>query len=158
MDEGTPLGGLESEDNAELSHGLHAVLPSLRGRGHLAHRLRIRFPEDEGLHRPKQPSKSRRLAGPAGGGSGQGLTTLDAIPAVPATLPRPRGPVPRPPGGRPGASAATRRPRAAQAHAPWEGPFVITKVLKPGTYKLANSQSEVYSNAWNIQQLRRFYP
>jgi hypothetical protein len=41
---------------------------------------------------------------------------------------------------------------------PWEGSFVITKVLKPGTYKLANSQGEVYSNAWNIQQLRRFYP
>jgi hypothetical protein len=32
-------------------------------------------------------------------------------------LPRPRGSVPRPPGGRLGASAATRRPRAAQAHA-----------------------------------------
>jgi hypothetical protein len=41
---------------------------------------------------------------------------------------------------------------------PWEGPFVIAKVLKPGTYKLANSQGEVYSNAWNIQQLRRFDP
>jgi hypothetical protein len=41
---------------------------------------------------------------------------------------------------------------------PWEGPLVITKVLKPGTYKLANSQGEVYGNAWNIQQLRRFYP
>jgi hypothetical protein len=41
---------------------------------------------------------------------------------------------------------------------PWEGPFVIAKVLKPRTYKLANSQGEVYDNAWNIQQLRRFYP
>jgi hypothetical protein len=41
---------------------------------------------------------------------------------------------------------------------PWEGPFVIAKVLKPGTYKLANSQGEVYDNAWNIQQLRHFYP
>jgi hypothetical protein len=41
---------------------------------------------------------------------------------------------------------------------PWEGPLVITKVLKPGTNKLANSQGEVYDNAWNIQQLRRFYP
>jgi hypothetical protein len=60
--------------------------------------------------------------------------------------------------GRPGASAATRRLRSTQAHAPWEGPFVIAEVLKPGTYKLANSQGEVYSNAWNIQQLRRFYP
>jgi hypothetical protein len=28
---------------------------------------------------------------------------------------------------------------------PWEGPFIIAKILKPGTYKLANSQGEVYS-------------
>jgi hypothetical protein len=49
MDEGAPLGSLESEDDAELSHGLHTVLSSLWGRGHLAHRLRIQFPEDEGL-------------------------------------------------------------------------------------------------------------
>jgi ribonuclease HI len=41
---------------------------------------------------------------------------------------------------------------------PWEGPFVIAKVLKPGANKLADSQDEVYSNAWNIQQLRHFYP
>jgi hypothetical protein len=40
----------------------------------------------------------------------------------------------------------------------WEGLFVIAKVLKPGTSKLADSQGEVYTNTWNIQQLRRFYP
>jgi hypothetical protein len=43
--------------------------------------------------------------------------TLDAVSAVPATLPRPRGSVSRLPGGRLGASATTRRPRAPQAHA-----------------------------------------
>jgi hypothetical protein len=34
------------------------------------------------------------------------------------------------------------------------------KVLKPGTYKLANEDEdgEELTNAWNIQQLRRFYP
>jgi hypothetical protein len=117
MDEGTPLGGLESEDNAEPSHGLHTVLSSLWGRGHLVHRLRIRFPEDKGVRRPKQSDQLRRRAGPAGRGSGYGLTTLDAVSAVAATLPRLRGSVPRPPSGRPGASATTRRPRAAQAHA-----------------------------------------
>jgi transposase InsO family protein len=41
---------------------------------------------------------------------------------------------------------------------PWEGPFIIAKILKPGIYKLANNQGEVYSNAWNIRHLRRFYP
>jgi hypothetical protein len=116
MDEGTSLGGLEFEDDAEPSHGLHAVLSSLWGRGYLAHRLRIRFPEDKGVRRPKQPDPPRRLTRPAGRGSGHGLTTLGAVLAVPATLPRPRGSVPRPPGGRLGASATTRRPRAPQAH------------------------------------------
>jgi hypothetical protein len=43
-------------------------------------------------------------------------------------------------------------------HAPREGPLITTKVLKLGTYKLANSQGEVYGNAWNIQWLCRFYP
>jgi hypothetical protein len=99
------------------SHGLHAVLSSLWGRGHLAHRLRIRFPEDEGIRQPKQSNQPRRLTGPAGRGSGHSLTTLGAVSAVPATLPRPRGSVLRPPGGRLGALAATRRPRAPQAHA-----------------------------------------
>jgi hypothetical protein len=41
---------------------------------------------------------------------------------------------------------------------PWKGLFAIAKVLKPGTNKLANSQGEVYTNTWNIQQLRCFYP
>jgi hypothetical protein len=41
---------------------------------------------------------------------------------------------------------------------PRERPLVIAKVLEPGTYKLAGGQGEVYGNAWNIRQLRRFYP
>jgi hypothetical protein len=41
---------------------------------------------------------------------------------------------------------------------PWEGPYVVVKVLKPGTYKLANEDGEELTNAWNIQLLRRFYP
>jgi hypothetical protein len=31
-------------------------------------------------------------------------------------------------------------------------------VLKPGTYKLANEDDEELTNAWNIEQLCRFYP
>jgi transposase InsO family protein len=41
---------------------------------------------------------------------------------------------------------------------PWEGPYVVVKVLKPGMYKLANEDGEELTSAWNIQQLRRFYP
>jgi hypothetical protein len=116
MDEGTTLGCLESEDDAKPSHRLLAVLSSLWGQGYLAHRLRIRFPEDEGVRRPKQPDQPRRLTGPAGRGSRHGLTTLGTVSAVSATLPHPRGSAPRPLGGRLGTSVAARRPRAPQAH------------------------------------------
>jgi transposase InsO family protein len=39
-----------------------------------------------------------------------------------------------------------------------EGPYIMVKVLKPGTYKLANEDDEELTNTWNIQQLCRFYP
>jgi hypothetical protein len=41
---------------------------------------------------------------------------------------------------------------------PWEGPYVVVKVLKPGTYRLANEDGEELTNSWNIQQLCRLYP
>ena len=41
---------------------------------------------------------------------------------------------------------------------PWEGPYIVAKVLKPGTYKLANEKGKILNNAWNIEQLHRFYP
>jgi hypothetical protein len=116
MDERATLGGLESEDDTKPSHGFLAVLSSLWGRGYLAHRLRIWFPEDKGVRRPKQPDQPRRLTGPARRGSRRGLTTLGVVSAVSATLPRPRGSAPRLPGGRLGTSAAAGRPRAPQAH------------------------------------------
>jgi hypothetical protein len=34
----------------------------------------------------------------------------------------------------------------------------VVKVIKPDMYKLANVDGEELTNAWNIQQLRRFYP
>ena len=41
---------------------------------------------------------------------------------------------------------------------PLEGPYVITEVLWPGAYKLKTIDGEVFTNAWNIEQLRHFYP
>jgi hypothetical protein len=116
LDERATLGGLESEDDAKPSHRFLAVLSTLWGRGRPTHGLRIRFPEDKGVRRPKQPEQPRGFTGPARRGSGRGLTTLGAVSAVSATLPRPNGSVPRLPGGRPGTSATARRPRTPQAH------------------------------------------
>jgi hypothetical protein len=41
---------------------------------------------------------------------------------------------------------------------PWEGSYIIAEVLKPGTYKLSNEKGKIFTNAWNIKQLRRFFP
>ena len=41
---------------------------------------------------------------------------------------------------------------------PWEGPYVVVEVLRPGTYKLKTIDGEVFVNAGNIKQLRHFYP
>jgi hypothetical protein len=86
------------------------------GRGRPTHGLRIRFPEDKGVRRPKQPDQPRRFTRPAQRSSGRSLTTLGAVSAVSVTLPLPNGSTPRLPGGRLGTSAAARRPRTPQAH------------------------------------------
>jgi hypothetical protein len=118
VDKRATLGGLESKDNTEPSHGFLAVFSSLWGRGHPTHGLRIRFPEDQGIRRPKQPYQPRGFIGPAGRGSGRSLTTLSMVSAVSATLSRPKDSALRLPSGRLGASATTRRPRAPQAYSP----------------------------------------
>ena len=41
---------------------------------------------------------------------------------------------------------------------PWEGLYVIAEVLHLGAYKLKTIDGKVFTNAWNIKQLRRFYP
>ena len=53
-----------------------------------------------------------------------------------------------------------RRWQSNQGHhkltPPLEGPYVVAEVLKPGTYKLVDGNGAVFTNAWNIEQLRRF--
>jgi hypothetical protein len=34
---------------------------------------------------------------------------------------------------------------------PWEGPYIVVEVLKPGTYKLSNEKGKIFTNAWNIE-------
>jgi hypothetical protein len=34
---------------------------------------------------------------------------------------------------------------------PWEGPYIIAEVLKPGTYKLSNKKGEIFTSTWNIK-------
>jgi hypothetical protein len=40
---------------------------------------------------------------------------------------------------------------------PWEGSFIVAKVIGPGSYRLQTLEGEYVSNSWNIDQLYRFY-
>jgi hypothetical protein len=40
---------------------------------------------------------------------------------------------------------------------PWEGPFIIHEVLRPGT-KIQYEDGRVVTDAWNIEHMCPFYP
>jgi hypothetical protein len=158
MDKRTTLGGLESEDDAEPGHRLLVVFPSLWGRGHLTHRLGIRYPRtkayDDQSNQTSQEDSFDQLE------EARDVALLHSA-RYQQSLRRYHARRVRPQGFQVGDLVLWLRQDARGRHKltpPWEGLFIIAKILKPGTYKLANDQGEVYSNAWNIEQLCRFYP
>lgn len=43
-------------------------------------------------------------------------------------------------------------------NSPWEGPYIISKVTGPGSYRLQELSGEEVANSWNIEHLCRYYP
>jgi len=41
---------------------------------------------------------------------------------------------------------------------PWEGPFIVSSVVVPGTYRLQREDGTDVGNPWNIEHLCGFYP
>lgn len=39
----------------------------------------------------------------------------------------------------------------------WEGPYKVTEVIRPGTYKLVGEDGSSIKNTWHATRLRRFY-
>ena len=40
----------------------------------------------------------------------------------------------------------------------WEGPYKITKVIGPDTYKLQTMEGKDLPRTWNVENLKRFFP
>jgi hypothetical protein len=40
----------------------------------------------------------------------------------------------------------------------WEGPFMVSEVTWPGSYRLTQMDGTEVGNSWNIEHLRKFYP
>src|SRR5688572_21031623 len=43
-------------------------------------------------------------------------------------------------------------------NSPWEGPYIVSKVTGPGSYRLQELSGEQVPNSWNIEHLCRYYP
>jgi len=41
---------------------------------------------------------------------------------------------------------------------PWEGPYVVKEVTRPGSYRLSDLEGVDVPNSWHIEHLIRFYP
>jgi hypothetical protein len=40
----------------------------------------------------------------------------------------------------------------------WEGPFIISEITRPGSYRLTQMDGTEVGNSWNIEHVRKFYP
>ena len=41
---------------------------------------------------------------------------------------------------------------------PWEGPYVVKEITRPGSYRLSDLEGVDVPNSWHIEHLIRFYP
>jgi hypothetical protein len=48
--------------------------------------------------------------------------------------------------------------RTTQTVTPWEGPFIVAEVTRPGSYRLTQMDGTKVGNSWNIEHLKKFYP
>ena len=39
----------------------------------------------------------------------------------------------------------------------WEGPYIISCVIRPGNYELQTEEGKILHHAWNAEHLKRFY-
>ena len=39
----------------------------------------------------------------------------------------------------------------------WEGPYIVTRVIRPGNYDLQTEEGKILPHTWNAEHLKRFY-
>lgn len=54
--------------------------------------------------------------------------------------------------------AAAVDPRSeGKLSANWEGPYIVSKMVRPGTYHLQTQGGTTIPRAWNVENLNKFY-
>ena len=52
---------------------------------------------------------------------------------------------------------ARRNPTHGKLGPNWEGPYIITQVVRPGNYELQTEEGKILQHTWNADHLKRFY-
>ena len=39
----------------------------------------------------------------------------------------------------------------------WEGPYIVSRVVRPGNYELQTEEGKTLPHSWNVEHLKRFY-
>ena len=52
---------------------------------------------------------------------------------------------------------ARKNPTHGKLGPNWEGPYIISRVVRPGNYELQTEEGKILHHAWNAEHLKRFY-
>ena len=52
---------------------------------------------------------------------------------------------------------ARKNPTHGKLGPNWEGPYIVSRVVKPGNYELQTEEGKVLHHTWNAEHLKRFY-
>ncbi|KAL8154533.1 hypothetical protein AgCh_000049 [Apium graveolens] len=55
-------------------------------------------------------------------------------------------------------AAVSMPSKESKLSSPWEGPYKIVKVVRPGTFLLSHLDGSPVSNTWNASHLKKYYP
>ena len=52
---------------------------------------------------------------------------------------------------------ARKNPAHGKLGPKWEGPYIVSRVVRPGNYELQTEEGKILPHAWNAEHLKRFY-
>ena len=52
---------------------------------------------------------------------------------------------------------ARKNPAHGKLGPNWEGPYIISRVVRPGNYELQTEEGKTLQHTWNAEHLKRFY-
>ena len=52
---------------------------------------------------------------------------------------------------------ARKNPAHGKLGPSWEGPYIVTRVIRPDNYELQMEEGKILPHTWNVEHLTRFY-